>query len=55
MKNGKISQFLQKHGLHLVCIVALLIGIAYGIHSCKDAVDIDINARRNRVNLQLPK
>lgn len=49
MTNGKVSQFLQEHGFHIICVLALCFGIAYGIYSCKDAVDIDINARRNSI------
>lgn len=55
MKNGKIYEFLQKYGLYIICSFGIFVGIAYGIHSCKDAMAIDINARRNVVNINKHK
>lgn len=53
--DGKVSKFLQEHGFHIVCLLALCIGVAYGIHSCKNAVDLDINARRNSITISKTK
>lgn len=55
MTNGKITKFLQEHGFHIICVLGLFIGIAYGIYSCKNAVDIDFDARRNSITTTIYK